>query len=140
MATIEMFEKVGEITIAELRPASMNHAIAKAEQERIAEIIRIEKEEAERKRQARASKVLANVVEAINNKSENGEEHLEIMWRTDKDDVYGVSASDWKAVGDIIAEILTNYGYSVHDPHWYTSGWTTRSGKIGYVDIYWNKS
>lgn len=140
MATVELYEKVGEITIAELRPASMNHAIAKAEQERQAEIKRIEAEEAERKRQARASKVLAKVVEAINNKSDNGVEHLEIMWRTDRDDVYGVSASDWKAVGDIITEILTNYGYSVHDPHWYTSSWTTRSGKIGYVDIYWHKS
>ena len=140
MATIEMFEKVGEITIAELRPASLNHSIAKAEQERLAEIRHIEAEEAERKRQTRASKVLTKVVEAINNKSENGGEHLEIMWRTDKDDAYDVSASDWKEVGDIVSKILTSYGYEVNEPHWYTSGWTTRSGKIGYVYIFWNKS
>lgn len=140
MATIEMFEKVGEITIAELRPASMNHAIAKAEQERLAEIRRIEAEEAERKRQERAGKVLTKVIEAINDTSENGREYLEIMWRTDRDDLYGVSTSDWKAVGDIISKVLTSYGYKVNEPHWYTSGWTTRSGKIGYVDIYWHKS
>ena len=140
MATIEMFEKVGEITIAELRPASMNHAIAKAEQERLAEIRRIEAEEAERKRQARASKVLTKVVEAINNKSENGKEHLELAWRTDSNNAHGISASDWKAVGDIVSEILTSYGYEVRDPYWYTSSWTARSGKIGYVYIYWHKS
>lgn len=138
MATIEMYEKVGEITIAELRPASANRSIAKAEQERQAEIRRIEAEEAERKRQIRANGVLAKIVDAINSRADAGKEHLELMWRTDKADPYGISSSDWRAVGDIITEILSNCGYSISDPHWYTSSWVTRSGKIGYVNIYWN--
>lgn len=142
MAKVEFFEKIGEVTIAELRPASMNRSIARAEQERQAEAERIRKEEAERKRQAKAVEVLSNLVEAINECAEAGGEHLELLWTTDLmvGNPHGISSADWKEVGDILSEILGSYGYEVHEPHWYTPSWVTRSGKVGYVNIYWHKS
>ena len=140
MATVEIYQKVEEFTITELRPASMNKAIAQAEQERLAEIARIRKEEEERKLREQSFVVLTKIADAINAKAEQGKEHLELAWHTSGKDPFGVSASDWKTVGSRVAEMLKSHGYTVSEPHWYTSSWVSRSGKIGYVYIYWNKS
>lgn len=139
MATIEMFEKVGEITITELRPASMNRAIAKAENARIAEEERLKKEAYDRETQEIAVGVLVKVAEAINTKAEAGGEHLEILWTTDISNKknYGIDYTNWLRCESILREILEVHGYSVHNTHKYTSSWVTRSGKIAYVDIYW---
>ena len=140
MATIEVFQKVGEMTISELRPASMNRSIAQAENARIAEEERRKKEAYDRETQEIAIKVLAKVAEAINTKAEAGGEHLEILWATnDANRDCGIAYKDWIRCESVLHEILEAHGYSVHDTYKYTSSWTTRSGKIAYVDIYWNK-
>lgn len=141
MATIELFQKVGEMTITELRPASMNRSIAQAENARIAEEERLKKEAYDRETQEIAVGVLAKVAEAINTRAEAGGEHLEILWTTDllnKKDC-GIDYTNWIRCESVLREILETHGYSVHDTHKYTPSWVTRSGKIAYVDIYWSK-
>ena len=138
MATIELFQKVGEMTITELRPASMNRSIAQAENARIAEEERLKKEAYDRETQEIAVGVLAKVAEAINTRAEAGGEHLEVLWTTnDASQDYGISYKDWIRCESVLREILKAHGYSVHDTHKYTPSWVTRSGKIAYVDIYW---
>ena len=139
MATIEVYQKVEEITIAELRHASMNRSIAQAEKARQEEEERLRREVEERRKREKSFEVLAKVANAINATAEKGCEHLEILWTYDENP-WGVSDSDWKDVGDMVTDILKSHGYSVHEPHWYTSSWRSRSGKIGYVDIYWHES
>lgn len=141
MATIEVFQKIGEMTITELRPASMNRAIAQAESARIAEEERLKKEAYDRETQEIAVGVLAKIAEAINAKAEAGGEHLEILWTTDLLDKRncGIDYTSWVRCESILREILKAHDYSVHDTHKYTSSWVTRSGKIAYVDIYWSK-
>ena len=141
MATIELFQKVGEMTITELRPASMNRSIAQAENARIAEEERLKKEAYDRETQEIAVGVLAKVAEAINTKAEAGGEHLEVLWTTDisnKRDC-GIDYTSWNRCESILREILEAHGYDVHATHRYTPSWVTRSGKIAYVDIYWSK-
>jgi ribosomal protein L11 methylase PrmA len=139
MATIEVFQKVGEMTITELRPASMNRAIAQDEKNRQEEEERIRKEREEAEKQVKASAVLVKLIEAINHKAEQGGMCLSIDWNESNDSKQMVSSHDWLMLhSDYIDPILTGAGYKV-STHWYSDSWTRRSGKIGYVYIYWHQ-
>ena len=92
---IEMFEKVGEITIAELRPASLNNSIATAEAERKAEIARIEAERKEREEKEQAVKVLTLLVEEINKTAETGATMLALDWTEKRPASHGIRRNDW---------------------------------------------
>ena len=85
MATIEVFQKVGEMTITELRPASMNRSIAQEEKSRKEEEERIRKEREKAEKQEKATVLLAKLIEAINNKAEQGAMTLSIDWNESND-------------------------------------------------------
>lgn len=139
MATIELFQKVGEMTVAELRPASMNRSIAQAEKEKQEEEARIQKEREEAEKQVKATAILAKLIEAINCKAEQGGMCLSIDWTESNDSKQTISSHDWLMLhADYIDPILTSAGYKV-STHWYSDSWTRRSGKIGYVYIYWHQ-
>ena len=139
MATIEVFQKVGEMTITELRPASMNRSIAQEEKSRKEEEERIRKEREKAEKQEKATVLLAKLIEAINNKAEQGAMTLSIDWNESNDKKQIISSHDWLMLhADFIDPILTGAGYHV-TTHWYSESWTRRSGKIGYVYIYWHK-
>lgn len=135
---IEMFEKVGEITIAELRPASLNNSIATAEAERKAEIARIEAERKEREEKEQAVKVLTLLVEEINKTAETGATMLALDWTEKRPASHGIRWNDWLHLSKYFKPILESAGYTFC-VHWYSDSWTRRSGKIGYAYIYWHK-
>ena len=135
---IEMFEKIGEINVVELRPASENRAIANAELARKAEEERIRKEQEEREKARIANEVLAKLVKAINDKSEIGGQYLHLEWRS-LTKSYGISFSEYCTAFDYIKPILESAGYDVRDIYFYSDSWTYRSGKLGYAYIWWDK-
>lgn len=136
---IEMFEKVGEITIAELRPASENNAIATIEAERKAEIARLEAERKEREEKAKTMQVLAIIVDEINKAAESGAKMVSFNWTEKHPKDCGVDWHDWLNLSKHFKPILESAGYEV-TAHWYSDSWTRRSGKIGYANIYWLKA
>lgn len=124
---IEMFEKVGEITIAELRPASENNMIASVEAER-----------KEREEKEKTMRVLAVIVEEINKAAETGSMSLGFEWTEKRPSAHGVSWSEWLHLSKHFLPILESAGYT-STVHWYSDSWTRRSGKVGYAYIYWHK-
>lgn len=136
---IEMFEKVGEINVIELRSASENRAIADAERARKAEEERIRREEEERENARIAGEVLAKLVTAINNESETGGQHLHLEWRKGSMEPYGISWSEYGRAFKHIKPILESAGYRVDDRYSYSDSWTRKSGKWGYAYIWWNE-
>ena len=136
---IEMFEKIGEITIAELRPASENNMIASVEAARKAELARIEAERKEREEKEKTMKVLAVIVEEINKAAETGAKVLSFNWTERRPKDNGVTWNDWLACSKHFKPILESAGYEI-SVHWYSDSWTRRSGKVGYAHIWWNKT
>lgn len=47
--------------------------------------------------------------------------------------------SEIKEAFKIIADCLVASGYQIKDFHEYSLGWQTRSGKYGYLSIYWGE-
>ena len=138
MATVELYEKVGEITIAELRPASINRSIAQSENDRKKEEERIRKEREEAEKRQRASVILAKLIEAINEQADLGKFGLHLNWTTSNYDELLISDSDWLKCDHAanVDPILEAAGYHVNT-YWYSDSWTRRSGKIGYLHISW---
>ena len=133
----EMYEKVGEVVVAELRPASTNNAIATAEAARIAEIERAEKEAKEAQEKAASAVVLAHIVEAINRSAEKGRCSVRFEWTKSSPKSNGITDTEWSLYSKHFKPVLEAAGYTVDIPHWYSQSWVTRSGKIGYVAIRW---
>lgn len=128
---IEMFEKVGEIEIVELRSAVENKAIAEIERARKAE-------EKERKEAELTVKVATWVAEKINEKSEKGETWLEI--RFNMGEHRPCTISECKSVEKKVKEIFTSLGYDVRDIYEYSTSWANRSECWGYWDFYWGNA
>lgn len=131
---IEMFEKVGEVIVTELRPASENNAIASIEAGRKAELARTEAEQAEQKKRKKVQRILAIVAEEINKKAESGSTWLRFDWHEKTSSK--VSWIDWYLHSDLLTPILKEAGYSVTD-YWYSTSWRNTSGKIGFLQIGW---
>ena len=134
---VEMFEKVGEIEIVELRSAVENKAIAEIERARKAEEERLRKEKEEREKDELAVKVATWIAEEINKKAENGEDSLEILFEIADKHPYGFY--ECLAVEKRIKEIFTSLGYDVRDIYEYSQSWKTRSGRWGYWSFHWSK-
>lgn len=145
---IEMFEKVGEIVIAELRSANENKEIALIEQARQEEERR-KKEEAERlaeelrikEEREKAESTLLLIIEAINLTAAKGETILSLNWydgSNDAENKYGFSIYQYEVCLNYFQSILESAGYRVGEPYRYSSSWRYRSGKIGYAHIGWN--
>ena len=133
----EMYEKVGEVVVAELRSASTNNAIATAEAARIAEAERAEREAKEAQEKAAAAVVLAHIVEAINHSAEKGRCSVRFEWTQSFPKSNGLTDMDWLLYSKYFQPVLEAAGYTIDIPHWYSQSWVTRSGKIGYVAIRW---
>ena len=131
---IEVFEKVGEVIVTELRSASENNAIASIEAERKAELARIEAEQAKQKKRKEAQRILAIIAEEINKKAENGSTWLRFNWHEKTSSK--VSCTDWYLYSDLLTPILREAGYSVTE-YWYSNSWRYTSGKIGFLQIGW---
>ena len=140
---VEILEKVGEITVTQLRPAEENRVIADTEAKRKAELARIEEERREseaKKRESEAKKraveLLPTICEAINKKAEKGDVNLTLEWSKGQPKHYGISWTDWLECSKYILPIFEQLGYK-HYEHYYSDGWVKRSGKNGYITFYW---
>ena len=135
--TINILEKVGEITITELRSAKENKSIATKEQVRQAEIKRLEEERKEKERQEQAAKFLPKLVDRINSAAEKGNESICLLWREEETNPCGIEYCVLEKIYETIKSILESIGYSVY-LHTYSKSWTTRSGKLGELTISWS--
>ena len=140
MATVELYEKIGEITIAELRPASMNRNIAQLEINRKNEEERLRKEREEAEKRQKASVILAKLIEAINEQADLGKLSFDLNWTTSNYDKLLISDSEWLSCDHAtnIDPILESAGYRI-STYWYSDSWTRRSGKVGYLHISWHE-
>ena len=133
---VEILEKVGEITVTQLRPAEENRVIADTEAKRKAELARIEEERRESEAKKRAVELLPTICEAINKKAEKGDVNLTLEWSKGQPKHYGISWIDWLECSKYILPIFEQLGYK-HYEHYYSDGWVKRSGKNGYITFYW---
>lgn len=124
---IEMFEKVGEIEIVELRSAAENKAIAEIENAR-------KVEEAKKEKDRRTKIVLNFITKEINKSAEKGYTDIEIRFNSQEELDFSLS------VENEIKDILTSFGYRVNDIHEYSQSCKTRSGTYGYWMIYWDRA
>lgn len=134
--TINILEKVGEITITELRSAKENNFIAIKEQERLAELDRLEEERKERERQEQIARFLPKLTDEINKAAEKGKIHIELLWKVGAANPCGIEFRVLEKVFESVKTIFENLGYSI-SLHSYSQSWVTRSGKLGYLDIWW---
>lgn len=134
--TINILEKVGEITITELRSAKENNFIAIKEQERLAELDRLEEERKERERQEQIARFLPKLADEINKAAEKGKIHIELLWEREEANPCGIEFCVLEKIFDSVENIFKNLGYSISF-HKYSQSWVTRSGKLGYLDIWW---
>lgn len=133
---IDILEKVGELTITEIRSAEENRQIAKAENERQAELKRIKEEQEEKEKIQRIQNFLPLVMEKIDKTAESGDYYLEILWMSGTKNC-GLGYWEFLSISQKIVSILKSLGYSAHC-HDYSASWTTRSGKEGYLYISWH--
>lgn len=131
---IEMYEKVGEIVIAELRTAEENKEIAKKVNELKAEEERKREEERKQREQKRAEELLPIIVEKINNTALSGENCIEFTWFDNTKTE--ITCYDWKIFRKNYQKYFEGLGYKIYD-HYYSDSWRKKSGKIGYGVIYW---
>jgi hypothetical protein len=133
---VEILEKVGEITVTQLRPAEENRVIADTEAKRKAELARIEEERRESEAKKRAVELLPTICEAINKKAEKGDTSLTLTWLKKQSNPYGISWVNWLECSKYILPIFEQMGYK-HYEHCYSDSWVKRSGKNGYIIFYW---
>lgn len=137
---IDIVEKVGEITITELRSAKENRAISNEAQKLLAEKKRIEEEkkriEKEKKR-IETLKKLPHIMECINKIAQNGQTTLYFEWYTSKNYTSnGVTWEEWKILKDTFNSHLGSLGYTMRD-YEYSTAWQKKSNKLGYGSISW---
>ena len=134
---VEILEKVGEITITQLRPAEENRVIADTEAKRKAELARIEKERRENEAKKRAVEILLpTICEIINKEAEKGNSNLYLEWSKKQPKPYGISWRDWSECSEYILPIFEQLGYRYYK-HCYSDSWVKNSGKNGYITFYW---
>ena len=133
---VEILEKIGEIDITCLRPAEENRAIASIEAERKAEIARIEKEREEQEAKVKTVKLLATLVEKINQAANKGEFSINFDWTENFPKSKDIEWKEWEMCSDKFIPILEQAGYKCYT-HKYCSSWRTRSGRIAYASISW---
>lgn len=134
---IDIVEKVGEIIVTELRPASLNAEIMGIELARQAEIQAIEKAKRDKEDQLASAQVLAVLSERMNASAERGNSFIRLEWNHNSNPIKGLSFERWEyLLENYIGSILKELGYKIYS-HEYSDSWKRKSGKIGYYSIYW---
>lgn len=131
---IEMYEKVGEIIVANLRTAEENKQIAAETRALKAEEVRRREEERKQKEQKRAEELLPIIIEKINTSALLGNNTLTFKWGEDVKSE--ISFNDWNIFCKYHEDYFVKLGYKFCT-HEYSKSWRERSGKIGYATIYW---
>ena len=134
---IDIVEKVGEIIVTELRPASLNAEIMGIELARQAEIQAIEKAKRDKEDQLASAQILAVLSERMNTSAERGSGFIRLEWERNSNAIKGLSFERWEYLYEqYIGKILNDLGYTV-SRYEYSDSWKRKSGKIGYYSIYW---
>lgn len=131
---IEMYEKVGEIIVANLRTAEENKKIAAETRALKAEEERRREEERKQKEQKRAEELLPIIIEKINTSALLGNNTLTFEWSEDVKSE--ISFNDWNIFCKYHKDYFVELGYKFYT-HEYSKNWRERSGKIGNATIYW---
>ena len=135
---VEMLEKIGEIEIVNLRPASENRAIAEVEKAKRAEEERIRKEKEEEQLRKDAQIVLIKIIDLINKEAEKGSNSMSIdFYHTSAKDKYGFTFKEYQKTFELIKPVLESAGYKLDEPYEYSRSWQNKSGKDGHCYIYW---
>lgn len=131
---VEMYEKVGEIIVAELRTAEENKEIAK-KVNALREEERKRKEEEERQKDLkRLEEILPVIIEEINTSASLGGNTANFEWR--KDVKTKITFYEWNIFCKYYKDYFMGLGYKFYT-HEYSESWRKQSGKIGYASIYW---
>lgn len=138
MPTLEIYEKIGEITSIHLRTAEENKRIAAEESARQAEEKRIKREEAERQAREEAVQISLQMLEKINAKAESGSTILNLDWHENSPRPFGMSDYEYERLYPYLKEILSPLGYKITALSRYSKSWTYKSGKIGYAWVSWS--
>ena len=134
--TFEILEKVGEITITQVRTAEENRAIATAEAARLAELTRLAELQREQELMKKVAKVVPILMEEVNQSAEKGQRSLHFSWSQTQPCSHGVTWQEWDELVEKFTPIFEQLGYKVYTD-WYSPSWRTKSGKIGYASIRW---
>lgn len=132
---IEMYEKVGEIIVTNLKTAEENKQIAEEVRALKAEEERRRKEERKQIEQKKAKELLPIIVEKINTTASLGNSTLTFEWSENVKSE--ISFYDWNLFYEYYKDYFVGLGYKFNI-HEYSKSWRERSGKIGYATIYWH--
>lgn len=124
-------------TLIEFKSAEENKKIAETEKLRRAQILEEQRKREQEEYKQRAMELIPHIIDTINCLAKQGETSLHIEWREKQKAPYKISDTDWLHSYQYIEPILEKMGYTFKS-HWYSESWRTRSGKIGYLYIYWN--
>lgn len=130
---LEIFEKIGEMNITQVRTAEENNAIASAEKARLAELAELKKQQ---ELKEKAPIIIQSLMEKINQTAEKGGNSLTLEWTEKIPRFHGITWQEWSALGEKIIPSFEKLGYHIYI-HWYSPAWRTKTGKIGYTYISW---
>lgn len=130
---IEMFEKVGEIEIVELRSAAENKAIAEIEMARKAEEERLRKEAEERKNDEIAVNIATHLVKEINEEAEKGHTQC-TRYALLNSPIY---QNKLRVVENRLNKIFDPLGYRIFI-HEYSNSYQKKINEWGYITIFWD--
>ena len=137
MPTLEIYEKVAEISAIHLRTAEENRRIAEEENARKAEERRIAEEKRKAENQEKAVEVALKLLEIINGRAERGLTSIELMWQQYEKSHFGLYSREFIELIPFIRNILSPRGYDIKNFYHYSTSWTYKSGREGYCTIYW---
>lgn len=123
--------------VIEFKSAEENKKIAEAEKLRRAQVLEEQRKREQEEHKQRAMELIPHIIDAINCLAGQGETSLCIEWREKQKAPYNISSTDWLHSSSYIEPLLEKMGYRIVS-HWYSESWQRRSGKIGYLYIYWN--
>jgi hypothetical protein len=133
---IEIYEKVGEVSVLELRSAEENRAIAEAEMARKQEVVRLVEEKKQCEATTKCAELIPAVMEAINKTAENGKTTLPLLWTKDHPTQFGLNFDEWSRCIEMLTLAFDKLGYKFFISL-YSASWSKKSGKIGHGYIWW---
>jgi hypothetical protein len=133
---IEIYEKVGEVSVLELRSAEENRAIATAEMERRQEVARLTEEKKRHEATVKCAELIPTIMGVINQAAEDGETTLPLLWTKDHPTQLGLNFNEWSECEEMLASAFEKLGYKFFISQ-YSTSWAKRSGKIGWGSIRW---
>lgn len=137
MPTLEIYEKVAEISAIHLRTAEENRRIAEEENARIAEERRIAEEKRKAEMKEKSVEVALKILEIINSRAEKGLTSVELMWKQYEKSHFDLYSREFIELIPYIRNVLSPLGYTIEDFYHYSTSWVYKSGREGYCTIYW---